>query len=58
MAVTFKDGKPVSVSDFATGWLVGRRVLGRPVGVAFAPDGSLYISDDTGYLFRVSYKGG
>lgn len=58
VAVRFEGGKPVSVSDFATGWLVGRRVLGRPVGVAFAPDGSLYISDDTGYLFRVSYKGG
>lgn len=57
VAVRFKDGHPVSVSDFATGWLVGGRVLGRPVGVAFAPDGSLYISDDTGYLFRVRYGG-
>ncbi len=57
VTVAFKDGKPVAVADFATGWLVGRRVLGRPVGVAFAPDGSLYISDDTGYLFRVRYQG-
>jgi glucose/arabinose dehydrogenase len=55
VAVFFKEGRPVSIADFATGWLQGRRVLGRPVGLAFAADGSLYISDDTGYLFHVSY---
>jgi hypothetical protein len=54
VAVSFKDGKPVSVSDFATGRLAKGRVLGRPVGLAFAADGSMYVSDDTGYLFRIT----
>jgi glucose/arabinose dehydrogenase len=46
------------VEDFVTGWLTtGSRVLGRPVGLAVAADGSLYISDDTGYLFHVVYAG-
>lgn len=56
VAVTFQDGNPVRVEDFLTGWLTSdRRVHGRPVGVAVAADGSLYVSDDTGYLFRVRY---
>jgi glucose/arabinose dehydrogenase len=58
VAVTFTDGKPTGVEDFVTGWLTNaNRVLGRPVGLAVAADGSLYISDDTGYLFHVEYAG-
>jgi glucose/arabinose dehydrogenase len=58
VAVTFADGKPTGMEDFVTGWLVGNsRVVGRPVGLAVAADGSLYISDDTGYLFHVEYRG-
>lgn len=56
--VSFADGYPVAVKDFVTGWLnQSGRVLGRPVGLAVGADGSLYISDDTGYLFRVRYTG-
>ncbi len=56
VAVTFQDGAPIKVEDFLTGWLTSvYRVHGRPVGVAVAADGSLYVSDDTGYLFRVRY---
>jgi glucose/arabinose dehydrogenase len=56
VAVIFQDGAPVKVEDFLTGWLTSDfRVRGRPVGVAVAADGSLYVSDDTGYLFRVRY---
>jgi glucose/arabinose dehydrogenase len=58
VAVTFADGRPTGVEDFVTGWLTNTsRVLGRPVGLAVAADGSLYISDDTGYLFHVEYAG-
>ena len=47
--------------DFATGWLPpGERKrgkwLGRPVGVLFGADGSLFISDDaSGKVYRVTY---
>ncbi len=58
VVVTFSDGKPTAVEDFAAGWLTSSgRVQGRPVGLAVAADGSLYISDDTGYLFHVTYGG-
>ena len=58
VAVMFADGKPTAVEDFVSGWLTSSySVRGRPVGLAVASDGSLYISDDTGYLFHVSYGG-
>jgi glucose/arabinose dehydrogenase len=59
MYVTFKDGTPTRVADFATGWQDdnGNR-WGRPAGVIVAPDGSLIVSDDTaGVLYRISYEG-
>ncbi|MEK7386244.1 MAG: PQQ-dependent sugar dehydrogenase, partial [candidate division NC10 bacterium] len=31
--VPFRDGRPGAVEDFATGWLQGGAVLGRPVGL-------------------------
>lgn len=61
--VKFKDNKPISVQDFATGWLVNAsdkgwfkrsEVLGRPVDVAVGPDGALYVSDDTAeVIYRI-----
>lgn len=58
VSVIYQDGMPVRVEDFITGWLTSdRRVHGRPVGVAVGQDGSLYVSDDTGYIFRVRYTG-
>ena len=58
VAILFANGRPQHVEDFATGWLhADQSVTGRPVGLAIAPDGSLYISDDlTGALYKVSYK--
>jgi len=58
--VGFKDGKAVADPvPFLTGLVTdptGKNVNGRPVGVAFAPDGSLLVSDDGGGLiYRVSY---
>ncbi len=44
------------VSDFATGWLQGGNVLGRPVDIIVAADGSLLVSDDNaGSIYRISY---
>jgi len=46
------------VKDFATGWLNGSNVLGRPVDIIVADDGSLLVSDDNaGKIYRISYEG-
>jgi glucose/arabinose dehydrogenase len=57
--VAFKDGQPLADPvPFMTGLVAnpkGRDVLGRPVGVAVAPDGSLLVSDDgAGKIYRIS----
>ena len=55
----FQDGEPANaVEDFATGWLDGGAVSGRPVGLAAGPDGALYASDDkAGLIYRIHYTG-
>lgn len=41
-----------------TGFLDGDKVLGRPVDILVAPDGSLLVSDDSaGAIYRISYPG-
>ncbi|HXJ83607.1 MAG TPA: sorbosone dehydrogenase family protein [Candidatus Methylomirabilis sp.] len=53
----FKDGKPIGVEDFATGWLQNGRVLGRPVDLIAGRDGALYVSDDSaGQILRIAYR--
>ncbi len=56
--VPFKNGKPSGpMEDFLTGFITGqdKDVYGRPVGVAFAQDGSLLVADDAGNtIWRVS----
>lgn len=59
MYITFENGAPTEVTDFATGWQDenGAR-WGRPTGVIVAPDGSLIVSDDeAGVLYRIAYEG-
>lgn len=58
MLVKLQNGKAVSYAPFAEGWLQSNgKVLGRPVDVQVAPDGSLYVSDDMkGVIYRISYK--
>ncbi len=56
--VPFSAGRPTgSPQDFLTGFLpagTSGKVYGRPVGVAFAPDGSLLVADDGGnVIWRV-----
>lgn len=45
--------------DFATGWLRGNSpATGRPVDVTVAPDGSLFVSDDTfNVIYHIWYRG-
>ena len=54
-------GEPKGVEDFITGWLKPGETkhgvwMGRPVGIVFAADGSMYISDDAaGLIYRVTW---
>ena len=55
-------GQPVGgAQDFVTGWLAPGetrrgRWMGRPVGIAFGGDGSMYVSDDAGgVIYRITY---
>lgn len=51
------DMQDLTVKDFATGWLTGGNVLGRPVDIIVADDGSLFVSDDNaGKIYRISYQ--
>jgi glucose/arabinose dehydrogenase len=52
-------GNTPVAEDFATGWLSGSRYWGRPVDLAVAPDGALFLSDDgLGAVYRITYRGG
>ena len=59
--VPFEDGMPTGTyENFATGFWVENdqraEVWGRPVDVEFAPDGAMFIADDTGKtIWRVTY---
>ena len=51
-----RDGKPAGIEDFASGWLDGFKVHGRPTDVIVGPDGALFVSDDgTDRIYRISY---
>jgi glucose/arabinose dehydrogenase len=53
-------GRPTGeYEDFMTGFVVSNaQVWGRPVGVAVANDGSMFVTDDAGgTIWRVSYRG-
>jgi glucose/arabinose dehydrogenase len=55
--VRFRDGQPVGVVDFATGWLQGDRYSGRPIDLIVGRDGALYLSDQyAGVIYRISYR--
>jgi glucose/arabinose dehydrogenase len=53
-------GKPTGeYEDFMTGFVVSAtQVWGRPVGVAVAKDGSLFVTEDgNGTIWRITYRG-
>lgn len=55
--VRLKNNRAVSYEPFATGWLQGNSVWGRPVDIMHMPDGALLLSDDkAGVVYRISYK--
>ena len=54
--VTLDGNKAVSYQPFATGWLQGKKTLGRPVDLLVLPDGSLLVSDDyADAIYRIRY---
>lgn len=56
--VRLESGKAVAYEPFATGWLQGETVTGRPSDVLVLPDGSLLVADDyAGAIYRISYRG-
>ncbi|MFP5077886.1 YbhB/YbcL family Raf kinase inhibitor-like protein [Rhizobium sp. YIM 134829] len=58
--IHFEKGEPKSMEPFLTGFLTdgGKTHFARPVGLAFAKDGALLVSDDTnGVLYRIAYQG-
>ena len=59
--VPFANGKPAGpIEDILTGFIADENkfeAYGRPVGVTFAPDGSLLVADDSGgKVWRVTAK--
>lgn len=57
MKVGVKNGRAQSYEPFATGWLQGEQVWGRPVDIVQLHDGSLLVSDDYGNaIYRITYQ--
>jgi glucose/arabinose dehydrogenase len=55
--VRVRDGRAVSYENFASGWLQGESVRGRPADLRVLPDGSLLVADDhAGAIYRISYR--
>lgn len=58
MLVRLEGNQAVSYEPFATGWLQGEEVWGRPADLELLPDGSLLVSDDyKGCIYRIFYTG-
>jgi Raf kinase inhibitor-like YbhB/YbcL family protein len=58
--VRFENGQPKAIEPFVTGFLTdgGKTHIARPVGLAFAKDGSMLMADDgNGVIYRIAYTG-
>ncbi|HEV7415268.1 MAG TPA: YbhB/YbcL family Raf kinase inhibitor-like protein [Tianweitania sediminis] len=60
--VRFENDRPVAVEPFVTGFLNegenGFGYLGRLAGLTVAPDGSMFVCDDSnGVIYRIAYTG-
>lgn len=59
VALRWQPDGTIVESDFLVGFERDGQVIGRPVDVAEAPDGSLYVSDDfAGAVYRISQRAG
>ena len=59
--VRFAGGQPTAVEPFVTGFLTdgGKTHIARPVGLAWAKDGSLLMADDgNGVIYRIAHSAG
>ncbi|MEO5702925.1 MAG: PQQ-dependent sugar dehydrogenase [Gammaproteobacteria bacterium] len=57
IGIPFKAGKPQGEPfDIITGWLEGDKPWGRPVAPLVGADGALYLSDDYGTVYRITWK--
>jgi len=56
--VSLRPGQMAAGAQVAvSGWLADGHYWGRPVDVAFRPDGALYISDElAGAVYRVTFR--
>lgn len=57
VSLHWQDDGEVVARDFLTGFLSDDKVHGRPVGIAEAADGSVFVSDDyAGMIYRLSVE--
>lgn len=55
--VRLQGNQAVGYETFASGWLQGESVWGRPADLQVLPDGSLLVADDyAGAIYRVTYR--
>jgi len=55
VSLAWTEGGSIREEDFLTGFLSGEDVIGRPVDVAEAADGTIFVSDDyAGAIYRVA----
>lgn len=55
--VTLDGKRAIRYAAFATGWLNGQKIWGRPVDLLVMPDGALLVSDDVqGAIYRIQYS--
>lgn len=58
VSLHWRDDGGIEERPFLTGFLDGGSIIGRPVDVAEAADGTLYVSDDfAGVIYRLRYSG-
>lgn len=56
VSLHFGDDGSIEQRDFLTGFELNEDVIGRPVEMAFGPDGAIYISDDySGSIYKVGW---